>query len=181
MQTYETTNRMRLEGRGTQMHANQPAIRDRLTWSRFAEASQVLARQVVASGYEPNLILAIARGGLAPAAAIAYRLDVKQVATINVRYYVGVLRHLRRPVLLPPLFDRGELRGERVLIVDDVADSGATLCLVKNLCRHEAAEVRSAVIYEKPASLIRSEYVWRRTLAWVEFPWEYADDSTRRG
>jgi hypoxanthine phosphoribosyltransferase len=58
-----------------------------------------------------------------------------------------------------------------VLIADDVADTGATLALVKDFCEGKVAEVRCAVLYQKPRSVVSCEYVWRRTDRWIDFPW----------
>ena len=56
-------------------------------------------------------------------------------------------------------------------IADDVADTGKTLKLVHDFCVEHVAEVRSAVIYEKSHSLVKCEYVWKRTDDWINFPW----------
>jgi uncharacterized protein len=58
-----------------------------------------------------------------------------------------------------------------MLIADDVADTGETLRLVKEFCERKVAEVRCAVLYEKPRSSVSCEYVWRRTGLWIDFPW----------
>jgi len=58
-----------------------------------------------------------------------------------------------------------------VLVVDDVADTGETLRLVRDFCADHVAEARTAVLYEKPRSAVRCEYVWRRTDRWIDFPW----------
>jgi hypoxanthine phosphoribosyltransferase len=58
-----------------------------------------------------------------------------------------------------------------VLVVDDVADTGATLELVKEFCAGKVGEVRCAVLYEKPQSTVRCDYVWRHTDRWIDFPW----------
>jgi hypothetical protein len=63
----------------------------------------------------------------------------------------------------------------KVLIADDVADTGATLELVKEFCAGKVAEVRCAVLYEKPRSRVKCEYVWRRTDRWITFPWSAED------
>jgi hypoxanthine phosphoribosyltransferase len=52
-----------------------------------------------------------------------------------------------------------------------VADTGKTIELVRDFVAGHVAEVRSAVIYEKPASLVKCEYVWKRTDRWINFPW----------
>jgi hypothetical protein len=60
---------------------------------------------------------------------------------------------------------------KKVLIADDVADTGKTLELVRGFVTGYVAEVRSAVVYEKPASLVKCDYAWKRTSRWVNFPW----------
>ncbi|GIM89102.1 phosphoribosyltransferase [Paractinoplanes toevensis] len=145
--------------------------RETLTWDDFGRAGRELAQQVVDDGYRPDLILAIARGGLLPAGAVSYALDVKNLHLVNVEFYTGVDERLDLPVMLPPVPQTVDLSGATVLIVDDVADTGATLKLVRDYCEGHVAEARCAVIYEKPRSIVRCEYVWSRTDKWINFPW----------
>jgi len=142
-----------------------------LTWVDFGRSCRDLARRIHTDGYRPDLILAIARGGLFPAGGLGYALDVKNLHVINVEFYTGVDERLPMPVVLPPVPQLVDLSGARVLIADDVADTGATLRLVKDFCAQHVAEVRCAVIYEKPRSIVKCEYVWRRTGLWIDFPW----------
>ena len=142
-----------------------------LTWVDFGRSCRDLARRIHTDGYRPDLILAIARGGLFPAGGLGYALDVKNLHVINVEFYTGVDERLPMPVVLPPVPQLVDLSGARVLIADDVADTGATLRLVKDFCAQHVAEVRCAVIYEKPRSIVKCEYVWRRTDLWIDFPW----------
>jgi len=145
--------------------------REVLTWGLFGEATRELATQVARDGFAPEIVLGIARGGLLPAGAVAYALDVKNVVMMNVEFYTGVDERLEVPVFLPPVPDAVDLAGSRLLVVDDVADTGGTLELVLDFCRGVVAEVRTAVIYEKPRSTVACEYVWRRTDRWIDFPW----------
>jgi hypoxanthine phosphoribosyltransferase len=142
-----------------------------LSWPSFGDASRELAQLVSDSEYRPGIILGIARGGLIPAAAIAYALDVKNVFMMSVEFYTGVDERLDFPVMLPPLLNAVDIAGSRVLVIDDVADTGGTLKLVKDFCLEHVTEVRCAVLYEKPRSAVKCEYVWRRTDRWVNFPW----------
>jgi hypoxanthine phosphoribosyltransferase len=64
-----------------------------------------------------------------------------------------------------------DLHDTRVLVADDVADTGHTLATVTKLCAKEVAEIRTAVLYQKPHSVIDCDYVWRRTSLWIDFPW----------
>lgn len=154
--------------------------RETLLWPELGEAGRDLALRVDADGYRPDLILAIARGGLFPAGALAYELDVKNVHIMNVEFYTGVDERLPMPVMLPPVPQPVDLSGARVLIADDVADTGATLRLVKDFCAHQVAEVRCAVLYEKPRSTVACEYVWRRTSEWIDFPWSREEPVVNR-
>ena len=146
-------------------------IREILTWQAFGEGARELSRMVAEDDYRPDIILAIARGGLQIGGAVSYALQVKNVYVINVEYYTGVDERLEFPVLLPPPLNLVDLRDARVLVCDDVADTGHTLAMVRELCRDEVADIRSAVLYEKPHSVVRSEYVWRRTDRWIDCPW----------
>jgi hypoxanthine phosphoribosyltransferase len=67
--------------------------------------------------------------------------------------------------------DLALLRAERLLVVDDVADTGRTLALASEFCAQHGPEVRTAVLYEKPQSVVRCDFVWRRTDRWIDFPW----------
>ncbi|MGY3554146.1 phosphoribosyltransferase [Williamsia sp. R60] len=154
--------------------------REVLTWDLFGAASRDLAQTVADSGFAPDVVLGIARGGLVPAGALAYALDCKSLFTMNVEFYTGVGTTLDEPVILPPILDATELDGLTVLVVDDVADSGKTLELVHTFCRNHAAEVRTAVLYEKPASVIKADYTWRYTDRWINFPWSTEPPITPR-
>ncbi|GAA1238243.1 phosphoribosyltransferase [Prauserella halophila] len=145
--------------------------REVLTWELFGTASRELATAVADSGFRPDLILSIARGGLFVAGALGYALDVKNLHVMNVEFYTGVDERLDLPVMLPPVPNAVDLAGARVLVADDVADTGATLKLVRDFCADEVAEVRCAVVYEKPDSTVACDYVWRRTDRWINFPW----------
>ena len=147
------------------------AAREILTWDQFGEASRDLARQVVESGFEPDIVLSITRGGLLPAGAIAYALDNKNIHIINVEFYTGVDERLPEPVFLAPLPSTHYLADRTVLIIDDVADTGETLRMVRDFCADHVAETRTAVLYEKSQSVVKCDYVWKRTDEWIAFPW----------
>jgi uncharacterized protein len=142
-----------------------------MSWHDLGEGSRELAEQVYRDGYRPDIVLSIARGGLLVGGAIAYALNVKNTFTMNVEFYTGIDERLEMPMLLPPVPDLIDFRETRVLIADDVADTGATLALVKDFCEGKVAEVRCAVLYEKQRSTVSCEYVWRRTDRWIDFPW----------
>lgn len=154
--------------------------REVLTYELFGTAVRELAQQVVDSGYEPDIILSIARGGLGLGMGLGYALDVKNLSTINVEFYTGVDQRLDVPIMLPPTPAAVDLSGLKVLIADDVADTGETLRVVQRFCEGHVAESRTAVIYEKPRTVIRPEYSWRVTESWIDFPWSSEPPLTDR-
>jgi uncharacterized protein len=150
----------------------QAAIeRETLTWDGFGEASRDLARRILSDGFVPEVVVAIARGGLLPAGAIAYGLGVKNCGALNVEFYTGIGTVLDAPEVLPPALDIDYLEGRRVLLVDDVADSGRTLALAVKLLRERGADLRSVVVYTKPTTIVRPDYSWKDTALWIDFPW----------
>ncbi|AZZ51070.1 phosphoribosyltransferase [Rathayibacter festucae] len=142
-----------------------------LGWLEFGDAARHLADDVVASGYRPELVVAIARGGLLLAGAVAYALGIKSCGALNVEFYTGVEARLAAPVVLPPLLDEASVRGKRVLLVDDVSDSGHTLALSVDLIRAMGAEVQTVTLYTKPRTVLEPDFFWRRTPRWIVFPW----------
>jgi uncharacterized protein len=145
--------------------------RERMEWSEVGLAARTLAEHILDDDYRPDMLLSIARGGLVVGGALAYALDVKNTFTMNVEFYVGVDERLPVPMILPPVPELVDLDEARVLVVDDVADTGRTLALVNDFCAGSVGETRVAVLYEKPRSIVRCEYVWRRTDRWIDFPW----------
>jgi len=149
----------------------QAPPQERMKWTELGDAARDLAVAIVDDGYAPDLILGIARGGLLVAGALSYSLGVKNTFTMNVEFYTGIDERLPVPMILPPVPDLVDLHDARMLIADDVADTGQTLALVKGFCAGQVGEVRTAVLYEKPRSIVACDYVWRRTDRWIVFPW----------
>lgn len=147
------------------------AHKEILTWDTFGAASRELAEQIARSHFNPEIVIAVARGGLLPAGSLAYALGLKLADAINVEFYTDVHETLPDPVLLEPLLDVDAIRDKRLLVVDDVADSGRTLALVLELLNAQCREARSAVLYAKSASVVEPDYVWKRTDQWIVFPW----------
>jgi hypothetical protein len=145
--------------------------REIMEWPHLGAAARDLAAAVHADGYRPDMILGVARGGLLPAAAVGYALGVKNTCAMSVEFYTDVDQRLEVPMVLPPVPQLVDVAHWRLLIVDDVADTGATLEVVERFCAGKVAETRTAVLYEKPQSTVKCDYVWRRTDSWIIFPW----------
>ncbi len=145
--------------------------REVLTYELFGRATRELAERIAADGFQPDVVLSIARGGFFLGAGLGYALDVKNAFMMSVEFYTGVDERLAVPVVLPPVPNKVDFSGLNVLVADDVADSGETLKLVYDFVASEVRDVRSAVLYEKPRTVIRPDYAWRTTERWIDFPW----------
>lgn len=154
-------------------HADSTDLTDKevLTWEGFGAAQRDLSQAVADSGFQPEIIIAVARGGLTLAGAMTYSLGVKLSDAINVEFYTDVNQTLPDPILLAPMLDTESIAGRKILVVDDVADSGRTLHLVIKLLRGFGADVRCAVLYAKPRSIVAADYIWKSTDDWIVFPW----------
>jgi len=142
-----------------------------LSLQRMYELSLRLAEEVLRSGYRPQVLLALGRGGLVPGRLLSDFLDVKELYAASVAFYRGVRQPGEAPTIRYIPYE--EVRGRQVLLVDDVADSGETLLKVlEEVKRAGAREARTATLYYKPWSKFRPDYYVATTRAWVIFPWE---------
>src|SRR5215211_9033037 len=98
--------------------------REVMTWGDLGAGARSLAEAVADDGYHPDIVLAIARGGLLVGGALGYALGVKNTFTMNVEFYTGIDERLEMPMILPPVPELVDLEEARVLVVDDVADTG---------------------------------------------------------
>ncbi|MET3768523.1 hypoxanthine phosphoribosyltransferase [Marisediminicola sp. UYEF4] len=150
-------------------------IRETLGWVEFGSAARELSTDVVRSGFVPDVVVAIARGGLLLAGAMAYAMKVKSCGALNVEFYTGVDARLPEPIMLAPHLDQESLADKRVLVVDDVSDSGRTLSMVVTLLERTGAEVRSVCLYTKPGTILEPDFAWKSTDRWIDFPWSVLD------
>ncbi len=145
--------------------------REVLPWSEVGTATRELAQRIADEGFRPEVVIAIARGGLLVGGALAYALGFFFFVSINVELYTGVDETLPEPLVLPPHLDGDSLAGRRVLLADDVSQSGLTLRLAVGILTRMGAEVRSACFYTKPQTAFVPDWSWRRTARWIVFPW----------
>lgn len=142
-----------------------------LSWDDLYHDILETCRKIVWSGYKPDCLIAVARGGWVIARIVSDFLGVGEVASVGVKYYVDIGKTSEEPRLVQGL--DGDLRDKNVLLVDDVADTGRTLNFSKKyLVSLGAAEVRSAVPYRKPWSRFTPDYYHRIVDKWIVFPYE---------
>jgi len=141
------------------------------SWHQIYELLLNLASTVRKSGFEPEIIVGVSRGGWPPARVISDLLENPNVASVAAEFYVGVAETKGKPVITQPV--SVSVKGKRVLVVDDVADTGESLSLVRSCLEEQGAtEVKTATIYYKPWSVMIPDYYEKETRSWIIFPWE---------
>ncbi|MFZ8839493.1 MAG: phosphoribosyltransferase [Pyrobaculum sp.] len=149
-----------------------------ISWAEGITLSEALARRVQVSGFRPDVIVAVSRGGLVPARIISDVLEVDDVITIGVKYWGLAQRRAERPILYHGV-EPGVIRDRKVLVVDEVADTGHTLMLAKNLLDLiGAAEVKTAVLHLKTTSRFAPDYYAEKIeeWIWISYPWSRYED-----
>ena len=146
-------------------------------WNEIDALVSRLAQQMHAAGFQPDLIVAIARGGFVPARLLADHLDVFDMDSMKIEHYRGVRKgpdaRLRYPLA-------AEVTGRRILVVDDVSDSGETFELALAHIREKGtpSELRTAAMHHKETSSYRPDFhagrleSWR----WLIYPWAVTED-----
>ena len=120
--------------------------KDIVSWD---ELSAMVADLADAVRGDYDVMLAITRGGLVPAGMLAYRLGIRNILVAAVEYYDDEGRPGPKPTFLQFPADP-QLRGQRVLIVDEVWDSGTTIHAVTERVRQAGGIPTTAVLHFKP-------------------------------
>lgn len=141
-----------------------------VSWGEVEALCISVAEQVRASGYAPDGIVTLGRGGWVPARLISDCLGVRDVVSLGMKYYAGIGKTLDAPLITQPL-PAGSIRGKNVLLVDDLADTGASIARARLELR-DAAAVRVATVHFKPRANPRPDYSGEETTDWVVYPWE---------
>ena len=141
------------------------------TCNQIYEMQLNQAQTIQNQNYTPDIIIGIARGGLISARILTDLLLTPQLAIIQIEFYTDIAKTKQRPTLTQPL--TGDITGKKILLVDDIADSGQSLKLAKtHLQQQGAKEIRTATLYIKPQSIITPDFYEKQTSRWVVFPWD---------
>lgn len=140
----------------------------------WEELDGLVARLARSVGRDHDLVLAITRGGLVPAGILAYRLDLREILVAGVEFYRSDGGTHDAPVVghFP---DASLLAGQRVLVVDEVWETGETMTEILARVRAAGGTAVSAVVHYKPG---RSRVGgvpdhWAATVDdWVTYPYK---------
>ena len=119
-----------------------------ISWNEVERRCHRLADQIRLSGYQPELIIAIGRGGYVPARLLCDNLYLMALTSIKIEHYLAGADRQREALVRYPL--KADIHGLRVLLVDDVNDTGDTLVVaLQHLREFNPAEIRTAVMHQK--------------------------------
>jgi hypoxanthine phosphoribosyltransferase len=147
-----------------------------LSLSKIQTLSRRLARQIQADHFDPELVIAIARGGFVPARLLCDYLDIYNLSCIRIAHYTGTDIQQQARLSIPLNMD---IRGLSVLVVDDVDDTGDTLQLaLTHLHSFSPARIRVAVLHHKVVSSVVPDYYAEKVTDWhwITYPWAITED-----
>ncbi len=140
-------------------------------WERLYELCFLLYEKIMESGYNPDVIIGVARGGWVPARVLSDLFFMPDTANVKVDLYRGIYARNERPRVSQSIPD--DMQWENPLVVDDISDSGDSLkAALEHLDGRGLKNIRTACVHMKPwTSLVPNFYVVQ-TEAWVIYPWE---------
>jgi len=122
--------------------------------------------------FNPDCLVGISRGGLCVVRVLSDFLNNPNVFIIRTKYYKGIESTERKLEILQDV-DEGLIRNKRVLIIDDIADTGISMFKVLELIKKKGPdEVKTATLHYKPSSKIKPDYFIEETGKWIIYPWE---------
>lgn len=141
------------------------------TWNKIYDSLLNQSQKIQKQTEKIDLILGISKGGLIPARILADFLQVSEIITIQVKFYIGIAQTHDKPIIIQPL--TVNLSGKKILVVDDIADTGKSLKIViEHLESLGITEIKTATLYLNNRSVIKPDFYEEITDKWVVFPWE---------
>ena len=132
-----------------------------MRWDKLRGEVKELAGKI---DYTPDSIVGIVRGGLVPAQLLSSELGVKDMYALTMKK-VGEERNVTSDIL-------EDISGKKVLLVEDMLETGRSLVVAKEYLEKKGAEVKTACLYTMPMSEIKPDFSLKEVTAVVPFPWE---------
>lgn len=141
------------------------------TWDELQRAAFELSKQLLQQRKSFDRLITLAKGGWPMSRSLVDYLSIPEVASVGVKFYSGINTRFSEPQIYQDL--PVEVQGERVLLFDDVADTGESLAFTKQYLEERGvAEITSATLFYKPRSTFKPDAFGAETNAWIIFPFE---------
>lgn len=151
-------------------------------WNEILEIIKNMS-QKIRKDYNPEIIISVVRGGMIPGVILSHALNIRKVENIKcIETINDEINAIKQEPIVDENINLSEIRGKKVLIVDDILGSGATIRKIKEeVKKWEPEELRTAICvvneqnWEKSNSSNHNseiEYVGKSVKGWVVFPWE---------
>ncbi|MFW9925057.1 MAG: phosphoribosyltransferase [Candidatus Thorarchaeota archaeon] len=133
-----------------------------------------LRNKIILSGYKPDILIGIIRGGLPVIRLLSDLMEIKELATIGVGFYKDINQTNKEPILTQEISKN--IVGKKILLIDDVSDSGKSLQFAVEYLKDKGYEqLKTATIHYKPHSIFKPDYFVSSTSKWLVYPWEYLE------
>ena len=140
-------------------------------WERLYELCFMLYEMIVDSGYQPDVIVGVARGGWIPARILSDLFFTRDTANVKVDLYRGIYARDQEPQISQKI--PRDMKWESPLLVDDISDTGDSLTIAgEHLKQRGYKNPRTATMHMKPWTKLVPDYYVVKTEAWVVYPWE---------
>jgi hypoxanthine phosphoribosyltransferase len=148
-----------------------------VSFNYVLQLSKTLSRKIKASGYMPDLIVAIGRGGYIPGRLISDFLLFNDLTSMKIEHYTRAANIQAKAKIRFPI--PVDITGKKVLIVDDITDTGDTLSLaVDYVWSLKPADVKTAVLQHKTCSTFVPDFYALKIIKWrwIIYPWARYED-----
>ncbi|MGD9129926.1 MAG: phosphoribosyltransferase family protein [Candidatus Woesebacteria bacterium] len=146
----------------------------RPSWDDLNQLTFLISKEIIRSGMHFDRILTLAKGGWPMTRSLVDFLAIKNIASIGVKFYSGINTRLKEPKIYQDI--PTSIENEKILLFDDVADTGGSLKFVtEHLNNNGAQNVSTATLFYKPWSKIKPDIFAVETDTWIIFPYELGE------
>ncbi|MHC1601558.1 MAG: phosphoribosyltransferase [Candidatus Nezhaarchaeales archaeon] len=150
-----------------------------VSWDEVVGWCKELAKKIRESGFKPDVIVAIARGGFTPARLLCDYLDVVDLLSIKIEHWIETGEHKEEATIKYPF--NYDFSGKKVLIVDDIADTGKSVVVAKKhiseVCKPEELKTATMQLIPATSMIVPDYYVDEvKEWTWYMYPWNFTED-----